>query len=438
MTHASLFSGIGGGEIAASMMGWENAFHCEIQEFPRRVLEYWYPNSTSYEDITKTDFTPWRGKIDILTGGFPCQPFSCAGKRKGADDDRYLWPEMLRAIREIQPSWVVGENVAGILSMVQPGSESEVGGETSLFGEGNEIWERRQQYVVEIVCQDLEREGYSVQPFVIPACAVGAPHRRDRVWFIARRVAADLSDTGVEAVQQGWQDGVHAIGPPAYPEGERLERRTGRGREDGNETVGRDILVQHRGLGEKRASSHAGIHGHLPRAKDEGTERNGRGDFPQPQERGEQAERDCGLAGLPRTPSHSERCGRRKIYDKVQPGQPDGQGADGIGGERDAADPESAGSEGERGSGSWKEKPDGRSLEDDSALPADRWRDFPTEPPVRRRDDGLSPGVADLAIPWTKWRTEAIKALGNAIVPQVLYEIFRAIEMEENNGKHSI
>ena len=468
MTHASLFSGIGGGEIAASMMGWENLFHCEIQEFPRRVLEYWYPNSTSYEDITKTDFTPWRGKIDILTGGFPCQPFSCAGKRKGADDDRYLWPEMLRAIREIQPSWVVGENVAGILTMVQPGSESQVGSEASLFGEDNEIWERRQQYVVETVCQDLEREGYSVQPFVIPACAVGAPHRRDRVWFVARRVAADtrghggqaeaergyrkaektheqpepVFDSGIasharhagsESAGRGRLHEADAVGTPAYAEGERLERRTGRGREDGNETVGRDVLVQHRGLGEERTSSYAGIHGHSPRAEDEGTEGGGRGDNEQPQERGEQAERDCGLAGLPRTPSHSERCGRREIYDKVQPRQPDGQGADGIGGERDAADPESAGSEGERGSGSWKEKPDGRSLEDDSALPADRWRDFPTEPPVRSRDDGLSPGVADLSIPWTKWRTESIKALGNAIVPQVLYEIFRAIEMEEKS-----
>ena len=92
-THASLFSGIGAAEIAADWMGWQSLFHCEIQEFPRRVLEYWYPNAVSYEDITKTDFTPWRGKIDILTGGFPCQSFSMAGKRLGDRDDRYLWPE---------------------------------------------------------------------------------------------------------------------------------------------------------------------------------------------------------------------------------------------------------------------------------------------------------------------------------------------------------
>lgn len=107
-THGSLFSGIGGPEIAAEEMGWKNMFHCEINPFGRKILDYWFPNSKSYEDITKTNFTEWRGKINVLTGGFPCQPFSCAGQRKGAEDDRYLWPEMLRAIREIQPDWVVG------------------------------------------------------------------------------------------------------------------------------------------------------------------------------------------------------------------------------------------------------------------------------------------------------------------------------------------
>ena len=189
LTHGSLFSGIGGPEIAAEIMGWKNVFHCEINPFGRKILDYWFPNSKSYEDITKTDFREWRGKINVLTGGFPCQPFSCAGQRKGAEDDRYLWPEMLRAIREIQPDWVVGENVAGILTMVQPGSETPLGSEETLFGEDNRKRTlHRQEYVVETVCNDLEREGYSVQPVVIPACAVGAPHRRDRVFFIAHRL----------------------------------------------------------------------------------------------------------------------------------------------------------------------------------------------------------------------------------------------------------
>lgn len=191
LTHASLFSGIGGFDLAAEWVGWNNAFHCEINPFGQRILKYHFPNSVSYEDITKTDFRKWRGQIDVLSGGFPCQPFSLAGSRKGADDDRYLWPEMLRAIREIRPYWVVGENVGGIITMVQPGETVELGCETSLFGEDYKNEELHQQYVVETICSDLEREGYSVQPMLIPACAVGAPHRRDRVWFIANR-----TDTG--------------------------------------------------------------------------------------------------------------------------------------------------------------------------------------------------------------------------------------------------
>ena len=116
MKHGSLFSGIGGFDLAAEWMGWENVFHCEIAEFPRKILNYYWPNAESYEDIKKTDFTKWCGTVDIISGGFPCQPYSAAGKRLGKEDDRHLWPEMLRVIREVQPRFVVGENVAGLLS----------------------------------------------------------------------------------------------------------------------------------------------------------------------------------------------------------------------------------------------------------------------------------------------------------------------------------
>src|SRR5690606_741411 len=152
------FSGIGGFDLAAQWMGWNNVFHCEWEEFPRRVLKYYWPNAISYGDITKTDFTIHRGKIDILTGGFPCQPNSTAGKRRGKDDERQLWLEMCRAIRGIAPRWVVGENVGGLINWN--------GG--LLFDE---------------VQADLEAEGYEVQPFLLPAAGVNAPHRRDRIWF---------------------------------------------------------------------------------------------------------------------------------------------------------------------------------------------------------------------------------------------------------------
>lgn len=204
MNHASLFSGIGGAEVAASMMGWKNLFHCEIQEFPRKVLQYWFPNSESYEDITKTDFTKWHGKVDILTGGFPCQPFSLAGRRKGADDNRYLWPQMLRAIRQIHPTWVVGENVNGIKTMVESLQVSQMGRTDYLFEE-NYLYREESRFTIDKICTDLEAEGYSVQPIVIPACAIGAPHRRDRVWIVAHR-----SDPRAETLQQKREDRVHS------------------------------------------------------------------------------------------------------------------------------------------------------------------------------------------------------------------------------------
>ena len=160
MTHGSLFSGIGGFDLAAHWMGWDNIFHCEWNPFGQKVLKHHFPNSISYNDITKTDFSIHRGNIDILTGGFPCQPYSSAGERLGKADERHLFPEMLRAIKEIKPRWVIGENVRGLVS----------------WGGG---------LVFHEVCSDLEREGYEVQPFLIPAASKNAPHRRERIWFIA-------------------------------------------------------------------------------------------------------------------------------------------------------------------------------------------------------------------------------------------------------------
>lgn len=160
MKHGSLFSGIGGFDLAAEWMGWENVFHCENNTFCQKILKHYWPNAISYGDITKTDFSIHRGQIDIVTGGFPCQPFSSAGKRKGTKDDRHLWPEMLRTIREIQPQWIVGENVFGIINW-----------------SGGMVFEQVQS--------DLEAEGYESQAYVLPACATNAPHRRNRVWFVA-------------------------------------------------------------------------------------------------------------------------------------------------------------------------------------------------------------------------------------------------------------
>ncbi len=167
MNHGSLFSGIGGFDLAAEWMGWNNKFHCEWNEFGQQILNYYWPEAESYGDITKTDFTVWNGKIDILTGGFPCQPYSQAGKRRGKEDERHLWPEMLRAIKEIEPRWIVGENVYGIVN----------------WSDG---------MVFEEVQDELENEGYTVQPYILPAAGVNAPHQRYRVWFVAYAINKGL------------------------------------------------------------------------------------------------------------------------------------------------------------------------------------------------------------------------------------------------------
>jgi len=160
LRHGSLFSGIGGFDLAAEWCGWKNVFHCEWNEFGQKVLKHYWPEAESYGDITKTDFTQWRGSVDIISGGFPCQPYSNAGKRKGKEDERHLWPEMLRVIREVRPRYVVGENVYGLLNW-----------------NGGLVFDE--------VHADLAAEGYETQAVVIPAAAVNAPHGRDRVWFVA-------------------------------------------------------------------------------------------------------------------------------------------------------------------------------------------------------------------------------------------------------------
>jgi DNA (cytosine-5)-methyltransferase 1 len=160
MRHGSLFSGIGGFDLAAEWMGWENIFHCEWNPFGQKVLKHHFPNSISYNDITKTDFSIHEGDIDILTGGFPYQPYSSAGKQLGKADERHLFPEMLRAIKEIKPTWIIGENVRGLVSW-----------------NGGMVFHE--------VHDDLERQGYEVQSFLIPAAGVNAPHQRYRIWFVA-------------------------------------------------------------------------------------------------------------------------------------------------------------------------------------------------------------------------------------------------------------
>ena len=214
--HVGLFEGVGGFGLAAKWNGIETIATCDINEFGNTVTAYHLQEAYKHRDVrtlTKEILDDrlisrhgpdWQSRT-ILTAGFPCQPFSVAGRRAGADDDRYLWPETLRIIAEVRPSWVIGENVAGILSMVQSVSVVEMASGTDAFREVYDTYTERSEFVAERICQDLEDIGYSVIPFVVPACAVGAPHNRDRIWFVAHSDSVrggELFDTGAAARSQ--------------------------------------------------------------------------------------------------------------------------------------------------------------------------------------------------------------------------------------------
>ena len=303
MRHGSLFSGIGGFDLAAEWMGWENVFHCEWMEFPRKVLEYYWPDADSHIDICKTDFKKYEGTIDVISGGFPCQPFSLAGKRKGTDDERYLWGEMLRAIQEIKPTWVIAENVFGIVNI-----------------DGGLVFEQ--------VCLDLENEGYEVQPFIIPAAAKNAPHRRDRCWFVAYS-NRDGSN------QCNGNDEVNTSEGRQYALGNA---------EQGNGNGNATDTEQHR------------------------------------------------LQGCSETRNISKK--KSKTFSK-------------------------------RSKSSISIKTNG------SRYPKQQWEKFPAQSPVCGGDDGLPTELDGITFP--KWRNESIKGYGNAIVPQIAYELFKIIEHENKN-----
>ena len=361
MKHGSLFSGIGGFDLASEWMGWENVFHCEWNEFGQKILKYYWPQSISYGDITKTDFTPHAGAIDILTGGFPCQPFSLAGKRKGTADDRHLWPEMLRAIREIAPKYIVGENVYGLVNW-----------------DGGLVFDQVQA--------DLENEGYQIAPVILPACALNAPHRRDRIWFVAYRENIRCGKS--ESIGREWekyqQDNGSSVrgafneygksGPATHPERQRINgingNDTGTEGENGQRENKFDSICK------RQFATHTPPIGRQqPRntwERGAGFENNNKWDAPHTPPIGMEGN---GASGQQKPYAHD----RKRVFERG-------------------------------GNGNWQH--------------------FPTQPPVCGRNDGLSPQLDGITL--SKHRIESIKAYGNAIVPQVAYEIFKVIQEIEN------
>ena len=364
MNHGSLFSGIGGFDLAAEWMGWHNEFHCEWMPFPRKVLHHYWPNSKSYEDITKTDFTIHRGSIDILTGGFPCQPYSSAGKRLGKEDERHLWPHMLRVISEVKPTYVVGENVRGLTNW-----------------NGGMVFEE--------VCVDLESQGYEVQPVLLPACAVGAPHRRDRIWFVA--YSNNTSAEHSVQTRGNMSTGEVSSGTASNTECLRLEYTE----KEGNLGKSESKTCCERSQSTKSiktngsngtASNSNSIRQHECECDNE--------EFAS--ERGFNAQHDINKNDGQRNAANTL-C--QRLQRSIQTGKYEGKQWNGS-----------------------KRKID-KHLH--SFKPYIQFENFPTQSPICSGDDGLSAKLD--GITFSKWRQESIKGYGNAIVPQVAYQIFKVI-----------
>jgi len=380
MRHGSLFSGIGGFDLASEWMGWENVFHCEWNPFGQKVLNYYWPNSITYNDITKTDFTIHRGGIDIITGGFPCQPYSSAGKRLGKEDERHLWPEMLRAIREIQPTWVVGENVRGLTNW-----------------NGGLVFDEVQA--------ELEAQGYEVTPFLLPACAVNAPHRRDRIWFIAyskscadsrnsRRISNDTKEENGGWIKSGSSsqqqvqlptESSSLFGDVSHPSSLRFCEHSS-GEELFSEAFGTQLWLD------------------------------------------KQNATDSDSIGGRKRFGETINSKRRESSEHISEGSKIRNECQTISGTRISSDSDSIGQEcrEKRQRSEARSQPNDQLTKRRNKLPGADFQMFPSVAPICDGDDGLSDRLD--SITFSKWRQESIKAGGNAIVPQVVYQIFKAIE----------
>ena len=401
MTHGSLFSGIGGFDLAAEWAGWDNKFHCEWNEFGKRVLNYYWPKAECYDDITKTDFTIWRGRIDVLTGGFPCQPYSAAGKRLGTADDRHLWPEMLRAIREISPRWVVGENVRGLTNW-----------------NGGLVFDEVQA--------DLEAIGYEITPFLLPACGINAPHRRDRIWFIAFK---NSNENGRRSDERKEESSIWKFWNIGAGNNERIcandvkvttpDPRLQRQKVSELETAGVEQC-------NKRTTPNPNISSAGTSRTSNSIKGNRSGNNDEPKQRRSKTKLNyrpfAVLRPIANTPSF------RTGGLRYQSGAKRTCNCNELSGVERGISNENATNT--NGIGQWGESNRiGKSRQFDKTSETRNWQNFPTQPPICGGDDELPSELDGITFP--KWRAESIKAFGNAVVPELVYQIFKSINAYE-------
>ena len=303
----------------------------------------------------------------------------------GQSDERYLWPEMLRVINEVRPTWVIGENVAGITTMVESCQVTDMGSEATLFEASGGIHRYTAEFAftIERICSDLESKGYSVQPMLIPACAVGAPHRRDRVFFIAHNNFAS------DSIHQG-----------------SLRNASTNATKEGKERISERNEVQ---WPNEPADARSEMQSPYADSSCKGLERSHESGSGEGRKRMQVRRNIAGCDCADGSESYSySYCNR--LLESLRARQDGNEG--------------------------WSGQEFVASLFADSIgvlHPSERWRSFPTVSPIHRGNDGIPFDVDSLTISFSKWRTESIKAYGNAIVPQVMYRIFEAVEAIEKD-----
>lgn len=380
MIHISLFSGIGGFELAAEWMGWRNWVSCDINDFGNKVREYYWPEGYCHKDVKTLTYETinkelsdrfgfgWRDDDIIITGGFPCQPYSSAGKRLGKDDERHLWPEMLRVISEVKPTYIVGENVRGLTNW-----------------NGGVVFEE--------VCADLENLGYEVQPVLLPACAVGAPHRRDRIWFVAYAIDSGYSTNRRETSEK---DRVQEV------DRQELGSREFNRADISRPAADTDSDGQHQCNSQHEIDSGQGWQHALS-------------DLEPSHGDGDAANTDCSRWQQ----SNQEMEGRSS------------EQSDCLCVQQDAFNTNCKRCKRSISTNIFGQFPNKESSPKVNLLPNGKWggklqfEKFPTQSPVCGGDDGLPTQLDNIT--FFKWRNESIKAYGNAIVPQVAYQIFKAL-----------
>ena len=395
-------SGIGGFSLGLEATGgFDTVAFCEYDEFCRKVLNKHWPDVPIYKDLKEIGNEPTRliQEFDLICGGVPCQPFSVAGKKKGKEDDRHLWPYMFKIIKHKKPTWVIVENVGGFVNVA-----------------------------LDDVCLDLETEGYATQSFIIPACGVEAPHRRDRIWILGKLMDDSKRNEHIEEIRGGngeeredekrqrEEDNTSRISSGASglrvsDQGHETSRDVADTESDREDGVSRKSKSEH-GQGDTRLESSGSNNGRIERGSKQDVADSG----------SERLQGHRGEHGLRETSEEKQAVRGGEEQDVSNAG-----GERGRSGQTDRQDAEDAGEltgsqehrEGNAESGLG-------GMVDGVSSRLDRHHGFEVEPDIPR----VAENIPD--------RVNRLKALGNSIVPQIIYHIGMAILEEERKENESV